>query len=174
LPSLFSTTLPPCGYDLQLAYQNVLHRLRRLYLLSPATARLHQIVNRAIFVTDDEVAPDTPPGAWCRKSVLASEDKWCCYFTREAVAQEQWKDMSAEEREKQRLVDKMYPIPRQLEIVLRDRRNTKGLHKLWAEWHEERRRGRIVRALRRLRRCRSRSRSRRMETRRCRRETRRR
>ena len=134
MPSLFSTTLPPCGYDLQLAYQNVLHRIRTLYLSSPPSTPLSTLIHTisTALTTESILPPMYRP--YRRPPVFTNELRWIKYFAREASVREKWGNMSADERDKQRFLDRMYPVPKELGVVVRLRRNGRGGRGGWEEW----------------------------------------
>ena len=142
MPSLFTTSLPPCGYVLQLAYQNVLHRFRRLHLQHPSTL----ILSLCTTVHSSLIAEESAQRAgtlaltgtrtpWRREIVLEYELRWAKYFVREAEVAEKWARWNKVQREKQDLVHRLYPVPKELGIIFRKRENTKGVHGLWMVWH---------------------------------------
>jgi hypothetical protein len=146
MPPLFSKTFPPSGYDLQLAHQNVIHRLRRMYLSSPATTTPLQLIQ--ILSTHLASERPTPNAAmrgklqlypYRRPSVFAVEVKWVAYFVREAGVLERWEGMTGQERQKQGFAWRLYPVPRELGIIIRKAGNARRVRDTWAEWCKEKR-----------------------------------
>ena len=139
---------------MQIAYENIVHRLRALYLASPAPSPSKDLdhvlsiciaVHAALATEATQSPPDlslhrahlrTP---WRREAVVMFESHWADYFVREAGMMAQWARMTEAQQEKQDFTNRLYPIPKELCVVVRDRRNRKGVVGLWESWHKEKR-----------------------------------
>jgi hypothetical protein len=154
VPSLFTLSLPPCGLGLQIAYENIVHRLRTLYLSSPRpspSSHLTHVLSictaiHTALATEVTQFPITPSRhrahlrtPWRRESVVLFESHWVAYFVREAGMMAQWASMTEAQQEKQDFSNRLYPIPKELGIVVRNRRNRRGVVGLWEAWHKEKR-----------------------------------
>lgn len=146
-PSLFSMSLSPCGLYAQMAYQNILHRLRRLHIHHSGTTSILSICEAIRDLLDVEeqasrVGTQALTGTrspWRREIVFDYEMRWAKYFVREAEVLERWKEMDEMQRAKQVLAHRLYPVPKELNIIFRNRVNVKEVHKLWKAWQEEKR-----------------------------------
>jgi hypothetical protein len=47
--------------------------------------------------------------------------------------------MTELQKEKQDLTIQLYPVPKELKIIFKNRSSTKVIHALWKTWHEEKR-----------------------------------
>jgi len=151
VPILFSNDLPPCGLLPQLAYENTVHRLRKLWL-----ERAHQesadipLPSLCRLVLDDLKAEEEeiPAGSqagtknrtpWRRETVFQYELRWAKYFVREAETAEKRVTMTEKQLDKQDFMDKMYPIPKELKIYVNNKKNQKMVSDMWKEWHHKKR-----------------------------------
>ncbi|KAL5121602.1 hypothetical protein ACEQ8H_000288 [Pleosporales sp. CAS-2024a] len=148
MPALFTTTLPPCGVELQVAFQNVVHRLRGLWLQHASTAvpphtplDIARLVKNAL---DFEMLTD-PPGSlarkktrrpWRRESVFRYEVSWAAWFVGEAEREEKARE---DEVEGVRLggmgMSRGFPCQ-----VIR-RVNRERVQGLWDKWYRDTREG---------------------------------
>jgi hypothetical protein len=140
VPSLFSKDLPPCGLDLQVAYENVNERLRKCWLHfrgEKSVAEVCQVVKDDLdnqkylfpaFGPTREVARKQRI-PWRRETVFNYEIKWIDYFLREAHAVEPMTESEIIARTKQS------SIPKELGLWCDD------LHvlDLWEAWHTKKR-----------------------------------
>jgi hypothetical protein len=96
MPSLFGDDLPPCGLIPQLAYENVVHRLRKLWLQRavnhPVNIHVLDLCKQAAQELSNE-ADDQPIDSqrgtkartpWRREDVFNYEISWVVYFMWEA------------------------------------------------------------------------------------------
>ncbi|KAI4702774.1 hypothetical protein J4E89_010308 [Alternaria sp. Ai002NY15] len=151
VPILFSNDLPPCGLLPQLAYENTVRRLRKLWL-----ERAHQesadipLPSLCRLVLDDLKAEEEelPAGSqagtknrtpWRRETVFQYELRWAKYFVREAETAEKRVTMTEKQLDKQDFMDKMYPIPKELKIYVNNKKNQKMVSDMWKEWHHKKR-----------------------------------
>jgi len=151
MPILFSNDLPPCGLLPQLAYENTVRRLRKLWL-----ERAHQesadipLPSLCRLVLDDLKAEEEelPAGSqagtknrtpWRRETVFQYELPWAKYFVREAETAEKRVTMTEKQLDKQDFMDKMYPIPKELKIYVNNKKNQKMVSDMWKEWHHKKR-----------------------------------
>jgi hypothetical protein len=154
MPSLFSTSLPPCGLEIQIAYQNMIHRLRLSWLRHIAQTQSAVGVPLVSLCTDikrhlEREQNRHPIGSlhksgdripWRRENVFRFELRWADYFVREAEMLQRWPNLNGAEREKQQLTSRLYPIPKELRIVVWKKENMKEVMKMWNMWNEEKRR----------------------------------
>jgi hypothetical protein len=138
MPALLSAALPPCGLELQIAYQNVIHRLRLLWLQTPAPTTLLSLCETIDLALAHENASSRPT-PWRRATVFAHELRWIKYFVREAAVAEEWGNMTTEEKRKQELIERMYTMPKELGINFRKKENRKRMLELWEAWNAEKR-----------------------------------
>jgi hypothetical protein len=151
VPTLLSKDLPPCGLLAQLAYENILHRLRKLWL-----ERAHEdsadipLPSLCRLVLDDLKAEEEEAPArsqagtkkrtpWRRETVFQYELRWAKYFVREAETAEKRAKMTEKQLDKQDFMDKMYPIPKELKIYVTIKKNQKMVSDLWKDWHHKKR-----------------------------------
>ncbi|KAI4941043.1 hypothetical protein J4E86_010543 [Alternaria arbusti] len=151
VPILFSNDLPPCSLLPQLAYENTVHRLRKLWL-----ERAHQesadipLPSLCRLVLDDLKAEEEelPAGSqagtknrtpWRRETVFQYELRWVKYFVREAETAEKRVTMTEKQLDKQDFMDKMYPIPKELKIYVNNKKNQKMVSDSWKVWHHKKR-----------------------------------
>jgi hypothetical protein len=74
MPSLLSTSLPPCGLEPQLAYSNTVHRLRNLWLSSRGTTPLLALCTTLQFRLDAEALESAATRIpWRRANVFRFE-----------------------------------------------------------------------------------------------------
>lgn len=153
VPHLLSLGLPPCGLISQIAYENINTRLRTLWLHhtathhnSPSLVDICTSLHGALAAEADVSPPnltnnfathDRTP--WRREDVFAYEIRWSKYFVREAKMLEKALGMAEMEREKLQLMDRLYPIPKELRIVVKKRENKKGVMDAWTVWHKGKR-----------------------------------
>ncbi|CAN9407044.1 hypothetical protein J4E82_011535 [Alternaria postmessia] len=145
MPTLFSTALPPCGLLPQLAYDNIVHRLRALWLSRSQNPSANLSVTSLcrVILADLKTEEDQPISQalnpWRRSSVFAYEVRWARYFVREAETMDKRPTMTEKQADKQDFMDRMYPIPKELKIVVANRKNQKQVLDLWKEWHHGKR-----------------------------------
>ncbi|KAH5148568.1 hypothetical protein HBH70_028570 [Parastagonospora nodorum] len=153
MPSLFTLALPPCGLEIQLAYQNIVHSLRRRWLRAaaddPATKPTALDIALSLKSDLDDEAVIHPPGSlahtktrrpWRRENVFNFEIRWAAYFVREAEVEKGWGKTDAEERRKVEYSQLMDLIPQELGVAVRRRGNVEDVYALWREWHAGKRR----------------------------------
>jgi hypothetical protein len=146
VPSLLSTKLPPCGLELQVSYQNVLHRLRRIWLhfaahdsTVPSLLDVCKVVK--LHIEREHFSQPFGTGAcmpWRRANVFKFEFKWAMYFVREAEVMERWPRMNAGQRDRQEHAYRLFLVPKELGLVVR-KENKDAVMGLWKEWNEEKR-----------------------------------
>lgn len=114
VPTLFSTSLPPCGLLPQLAYDNLVHRLRTLWLSrsqDPSSVNLSVLSLCRIVLADLKTEEDQPVSQalnpWRRSSVFAYEVRWARYFVREAETMDKRPRMTEKQADKQDFMDRM-------------------------------------------------------------------
>jgi hypothetical protein len=134
MPSLISTMLPPCGLNANIAYENVLHRLRLLWLHTPASTSLLSLCETVELALAHEnlIYPLRP---YRCLAIFIYELRWIKYFIREAAVAEEWDKMSSEEKRKQDFVEKMYVVPEELEIDFKKEENREGVLMKWEVWN---------------------------------------
>ncbi|KAH8733165.1 hypothetical protein GQ44DRAFT_583107, partial [Phaeosphaeriaceae sp. PMI808] len=151
MPSLFSKTLPPCGPKIQVAYENIVHCLRNLWIQHAAKGLsdistlyiCHQI--KEDIDRENQENPVTVAGSsslrvpWRSTVVFKYELRWVNYFVREADVLERWPRMSLIQQQQQEFENTQYAVPRELLVTLRRTRNRAAVRALWEEWHEEKR-----------------------------------
>jgi hypothetical protein len=144
MPSLFSTSLPPCGLEFQLAYENVLHRLRCIWLHhaadpsidTPNVADICKLVKRHLELEQHTQPLNTggPRKPWRREWVFMYELRWANYFVREAQLLHFWPEMSEKQKERMQFAFKVRPMPKELAIVIRKRETENAILNLWVAW----------------------------------------
>ncbi|KAI2487827.1 hypothetical protein Ptr902_01960 [Pyrenophora tritici-repentis] len=151
MPALLDDRLPPCGLQPQVAYENVVRRLRKIWLQRAVQdANNVPLVEICKWILQDLKieAEDSPVGSeyrtkqrqpWRREDVFKYEICWAKYFVREAEVLEQRKSMSEEDLAKQDFRDKLHPIPRELDIYVQKSCNKKNVLNSWKAWHERKR-----------------------------------
>ncbi|CAE7009790.1 hypothetical protein P3342_003092 [Pyrenophora teres f. teres] len=151
MPALLDDLLPPCGLQPQVAYGNVVRRLRKIWLQRALQdANNVPLVEICKWILQDLKieAEDSPVGSeyrtkqrqpWRREDVFKYEICWTKYFVREAEVLEQRKSMSEEELAKQDFRDKLHPIPKELDIYVRKSCNKKNVLDSWKAWHVRKR-----------------------------------
>ncbi|KAH5027817.1 hypothetical protein HBI64_203220 [Parastagonospora nodorum] len=151
--TLFTLALPPCGLEIQLAYQNIVHSLRRRWLRAaaddPATKPTALDIALSLKSDLDDEAVIHPPGSlahtktrrpWRRENVFNFEIRWAAYFVREAEVEKGWGKTDAEERRKVEYSQLRDLIPQELGVAVRRRGNVEDVYALWREWHAGKRR----------------------------------
>jgi hypothetical protein len=151
VPTLLSTDLPPCGYIPQIAYGNVVRRLRKVWLeranQHTDNIPLLDICNWVRGGLEAE-AEDSPVGKergtkarrpWRREDVFDYELRWARYFVREVEAFEKRPKMTEAELDKQDFMDKMFPIPKELSLYVKNNLNKKWVLDMWKAWHHKKR-----------------------------------
>ncbi|EUC33903.1 hypothetical protein COCCADRAFT_94863 [Bipolaris zeicola 26-R-13] len=153
MPPLFGCELPPCGLMPQLAYQNVVQRLRKLWLLhakeNPAEISLKYICEQIFdnLLDESEKLPfgkankTTRRTPWRREQVFKFEPCWAHYFVLEARRMNGSSSMTSMKRETQgaHLETECF-IPTILGIHVKNPANKEHVCQLWREWHREKRR----------------------------------
>lgn len=96
VPPLFDKELPPCGPEMQVAYERLVNLLRSRWLDSGG----HSTVAELVSELEDELADEQRRqplhsermtrrrDPWRREIVFLYEIRWCKYFVREAADQE--------------------------------------------------------------------------------------
>lgn len=151
IPSIFSTTLPPCGLHPQCAFENVNERLRKLWIeksRDPAvTVSILDIckkVHEELWLEDYEY----PHGSllftksrqpWRLESVFRYEILWSQWFIREAEIQEDLPQMTEAERRTHRSSLRLNPVPSELRLFTRNKPIKWGLKKQWSTWRHDKR-----------------------------------
>jgi hypothetical protein len=113
VPTLFSTALPPCGLVPQLAYENIVHRLRALWLSRSQNPSANLSVTSLcrVILADLKTEEDQPISQalkpWRRSSVFAYEVRWARYFVREAETMDKRPTMTEKQADKQDFMDRM-------------------------------------------------------------------
>ncbi|KAF2854447.1 hypothetical protein T440DRAFT_388163 [Plenodomus tracheiphilus IPT5] len=153
MPSIFSTALPPCGLHPQCAFENVNNRLRKLWLQQSHDPALRVTTIDICKIVSDELDAedkDFPHGTlrltksrrpWRLEGVFKYELLWSRWFIREAEIQERLPQMNEAEVDRQDFMDRLYPIPKELRIIVKDKINKKGILSQWKAW------GRVKRGL---------------------------
>jgi hypothetical protein len=147
MPSLFSYKLPPCGLELQVSYQNVLHRLRRVWLhhaADPTTDTSILDICKLIkshLEQEHRIQPlgTGPRYPWRRDNVFKYELKWAGYFVREAELMQSWPELNQKQKDRQDLTHKMRPIPKELGIVIKRKENWNSVLDMWVTWNDAKR-----------------------------------
>lgn len=159
MPALLNDNLPPCGLLPQVAYENVVRRLRKIWLQRAVQDHTNvPLVEICNWILQDYKceAEDSPPGTeyltrqrqpWRREEVFRYEIRWAQYFVREAEVLEKRNSMSEEEGGKQDFRDKLQPIPRELGIYIRKSCYKKTVLELWMAWDQDKRREVLVEAV---------------------------
>jgi hypothetical protein len=143
VPPLFGKDLPPCGPEIQVAYENVVGRLRELWFAHHGRTSATDICRIAKENLDrqKEAFPNSfagkpsssRPRPWRRQNVFNYELKWIAYFIREA----QILDGAHEKKSEAELLEfkKESPVPNELGLHL----NNGAVIKMWGEWHGKKR-----------------------------------
>jgi hypothetical protein len=96
----------------------------------------------------DAEAEESPPSSelgtkkrqpWRREDVFRYELCWARYFVREAELFERRTEMTEQELDEQHFMDRLYPIPKDLKIYLKNNLNKKRVLELWKTWHHKKR-----------------------------------
>lgn len=146
MPSLFGKDLPPCGPEIQLAYENVNKRLRKQWLADlGATSALDVCLAVRCELEHDEKnrPPFSRPSAttrvlgryrtpWRRESVFLYELRWIDYFVREA--NEAREANHAEPMTESGILARAGP-PSELHLPL----ERQDILQLWDAWHAKKR-----------------------------------
>lgn len=137
MPSLFGLDLPPCNADIQVAYENVVNRLRVRWLNqrgSIGTVDLCHAVKTELsnqnfmFPAFSIKGPFKKRKPWRRENVFKYELRWIDYFVKEAQAQSP--DLMTESELMERRKESSAPAA--LGFNLGDRPDVR---KLWDEWN---------------------------------------
>jgi hypothetical protein len=151
VPALFCPDLPPCGLIPQVAYRNVNERLRELWSENASTHPNSPTLSSICDMLKDDLEDESeayPPESlrltqqrmpWRREEVFAYEVRWAGYFAREADVLERRLKMDESELEKQDFKDRLFPIPKELRIVVKNSANRKTILDLWTKWHAKKR-----------------------------------
>ncbi|KAF2181743.1 hypothetical protein K469DRAFT_752621 [Zopfia rhizophila CBS 207.26] len=134
-PALFGKDLPPCGPEVQVAYQRVNDQLRKRWLLH--RGRLSTVdICRAVKNDIDAQATRFPPFSlrtsrtrkpWRRENVFKWEVCWASYFLREALSPDLMTESELMDRKK------LSPVPFELGFNI----SRSDIVKLWNEWNEK-------------------------------------
>lgn len=138
MPALFGHDLPPCGVEIQVAYENVKNELRRVWLAHRGQLNILDVCR---VVKDDlkyqakVFTPFSPAGKrrkpWRRENVFKYELRWMDYFLREAYAQAP--ELLTESELLDRLKESSVPLELAFNITRHD------ILKLWDEWNAKKR-----------------------------------
>ncbi|KAF1829389.1 hypothetical protein BDW02DRAFT_574020 [Decorospora gaudefroyi] len=151
MPTLFSNDLPPCGPIPQLAYENTVRRLRKIWLQRANQSLVDiPILGICTWVLEDleAEAEECPIDSqlctkartpWRREKVFKYEIRWARYFVREAKRFENKSTMTEQERDEQEFMDLLFLVPKELRIYIQDKANRKWVMDLWKEWHIKKR-----------------------------------
>jgi hypothetical protein len=145
MPSLLSTSLPPVGLELQVSYQNVLHRLRRIWLHHAADASTNTSFLDMCKLVQSHLEGEysshqlttVPRTPWRRDSVFKWELKWAAYFVREADLRQRWPEMDQAARDRTYRANRQNWVPPELSGVVMMRGNWFTRLKLWKVWTKE-------------------------------------
>jgi hypothetical protein len=152
VPPLLSEDLPPCGLMPQIAYINVVQRIRKMWLLhakkDPANVPLVPICHQVLKNYLDE-AERFPLGTanrtrkrepWRRELVFMYEPRWARYFIFETTMIFERESMTEKGREAHdELIADSYPIPPSLRIRVEKDENEEMVWNLWRAWHRKKR-----------------------------------
>ncbi|KAL6160423.1 hypothetical protein ACJBU6_01762 [Exserohilum turcicum] len=151
MPPLFSKDLPPCGLHPQVAYEDVVHRLRKAWLLcakqNPANIPLLAICKSVLDEYKTE-AIDSPPGTeagtkerkpWRRERIFQWEISWAKYFVREVETLASRASMTEEEKEQEDYILDLCPVPQELYIYVKNKANRNELLEMWRAWQKKKR-----------------------------------
>ncbi|KAF2261166.1 hypothetical protein CC78DRAFT_535877 [Lojkania enalia] len=139
MPSLFATNLPPCGPRVQVAYENVVDRLRSIWLNQRGRVSVLDICYAVKHTLDSQKARfptfalkplHQRPQPYRSEAVFKFELPWIDYFVREAQTQ------TSERMSESEIIDrkKESPIPPELGFVL----TRNDVLKMWDQWNEKR------------------------------------
>jgi len=140
VPALFGTDLPPCGLEIQVAYENVNARLRerwldhrgRLGAVDICQAVKDELSNQNFLFPAFSIkgtAKKRKP--WRRENVFKYELRWIDYFVREAQAQAP--ELMTESEIMDRKKEASAPA------VLGFNINRQDVSRLWDAWNEKKR-----------------------------------
>ncbi|KAJ6282111.1 hypothetical protein J3E71DRAFT_241052 [Bipolaris maydis] len=137
----------------QLAYQNVVRRLRKLWLLrakeNPTEISLKYICEKVLdeLLDESEKLPfgkankTTRRTPWRREQVFRFEPCWAHYFVLEARRMSGRSSMTSMEGETQDAhPETEFVIPMTLGIHVKNPANKEHVCQLWKEWHKKKRR----------------------------------
>ncbi|KAF2474166.1 uncharacterized protein BDR25DRAFT_301622 [Lindgomyces ingoldianus] len=136
MPALFGKDLPPCGLDLQVAYENINLRLRKRWLQNHGYVNVVDTCRsiKSELDRDQRIWPPTQNHSftkkrrpWRRENVFKRELQWIKYFLREAQAQ------SPELMTESEILNLSKESPVPLELGLSVSRS--DVLKLWNEWN---------------------------------------
>jgi hypothetical protein len=152
VPTLFSSDLPPCGLIPQLAYENIVHHLRKVWL---KRAIEHPVNNIRVFDICKEVHQDLWAEAerqpidsqlgtkarrpWRREDVFKYEISWAAYLMKESEMLEMRPKLNEKELDRLQFLEKMFPIPKALGIEVKNNLNKTWVFDLWKAWHHKKR-----------------------------------
>ncbi|KAF5844484.1 hypothetical protein GGP41_007514 [Bipolaris sorokiniana] len=153
MPPLFGCELPPCGLMPQIAYQNVVQRLRKWWLLrakeTPTEISLTYICEKVFddLLDESEKLPfgkannTTRRTPWRREQVFKFEPCWAHYFVLEARQMNERSSTTAMKQEtRDAHPEAEYGIPMTLGIHVKNPANREHVCHLWREWHKKKRR----------------------------------
>lgn len=153
VPPLFGCELPPCGLMPQIAYQNVVQRLRKWWLLrakeTPTEISLTYICEKVFddLLDESEKLPfgkannTTRRTPWRREQVFKFEPCWAHYFVLEARQMNERSSTTAMKQEtRDAHPEAEYGIPMTLGIHVKNPANREHVCHLWREWHKKKRR----------------------------------
>jgi len=137
----------------QLAYQNVVQRLRKLWLLyakeTPVEISLKYICEEVFddLLEESEKLPfgkankTTKRTPWRREQVFKFEPCWAHYFVQEVRWMSERSNMTLMEREtRDAHPETEFVIPTTLGIHVKNNANREQIFQLWREWHSKKRR----------------------------------
>jgi hypothetical protein len=135
----------------QLAYENVVERLRKLWFehatqpsANVPTLSLCRLLLADLKAEEEKTRSGTQNNTktrtpWRREAVFQYELRWAKYFVREVETADKRPNMTEKQLDKQEFMDRMYPIPKELKILIRNQKNQKQVLDLWKAWHHGKR-----------------------------------
>lgn len=151
VPPLLGQDLPPCGPIPQVAYEIVNNQLRELWVKYSDINAPNQTLSSICCLLDVRLNLEAAERAESNQrsdsqgiserglDILVYKLKWAKYFIREAKTLELRASMSEEELDRQSFRERLYPIPKELDIMLRSSAYRKSVFAMWRDWHEKKR-----------------------------------
>lgn len=150
-PALLSLVLPPCGLLFQVAYSNIVHRLRNDWVAHVAshTDNSHDSTSvrdicKSLRLVLRAESNAHPPGAsagtgarqpWRREEVFQFEMMWIRYFVREAETMRDFRRMSEKRRVAVKAQMEQSVVPKELSMDV----TQPDVKQLWVEWQNGKR-----------------------------------
>lgn len=145
MPKLFGLHLPPCGAEVQVAYEMVVTRLREKWLLLRGQQSASFIVGEVHEELFNEQlkwsagylkGPYKPRKPWCREEVFKYQLRWIHYFVREAYALEPDSEQLMTESELSAKLGMLCVVPPELYFLQIE---NEILLAKWENWHAKKR-----------------------------------